>query len=228
MDAKTKGIVMGTGGVITGLLSTQLVSWSTWPKALLATGVCLFVSIGLLVLLPKQKTIERTWTRISRTICWTIFPKARIRTFGKWSAWTFAMKEIYEVQRITHPKTTWMDYHPRCCSCECHCWWMGYVSDLRTDRRSHDGYRRDRNSLSQRECHEVDQHPASLVCRRLVAPSLKQLDQRTKRNIDWRTNSSTIFLKARAFRKWWRWRVERNRYAEFFFRSVWRFCKLKV
>jgi hypothetical protein len=60
MNAKSKGIVMGTGGVITGLLSTQFVSWSLWPKAMLAAGVCLFVSVTLLLILPKQKPIGKT------------------------------------------------------------------------------------------------------------------------------------------------------------------------
>jgi len=58
MNAKSKGIVMGTGGVISGLLSTQLVSWSTGPKALLAAGVCVLVSVCLLMILPKQNPIE--------------------------------------------------------------------------------------------------------------------------------------------------------------------------
>jgi len=60
MNAKLKGIVMGAAGVFTGLLSSQLVSWSTWPKAILAAGVCVFISLVLLAVLPKQKPVATT------------------------------------------------------------------------------------------------------------------------------------------------------------------------
>lgn len=56
MNAKSKGIVMGTGGMFAGLLSAQLVSWSTVPKAFLATAVCVIVSLILHAVLPQSKT----------------------------------------------------------------------------------------------------------------------------------------------------------------------------
>ncbi|MCC5844434.1 MAG: hypothetical protein JJU05_09300 [Verrucomicrobia bacterium] len=55
MNAKSKGIVMGTGGLFAGLLSAQLVSWSTGPKAFFATAVCVIVSLILHAVLPQAK-----------------------------------------------------------------------------------------------------------------------------------------------------------------------------
>jgi len=60
MNAKSKGIVMGTGGLFAGLLSAQLVPWSTGPKAVLAMSVCAVVSMILLAVLPKPKPGAQT------------------------------------------------------------------------------------------------------------------------------------------------------------------------
>ena len=59
MHTKSKGVVMGTGGLFAGLLSVQLVSWGTGPKALLAMGVCVIVSLVLFAVLPKPTSNQQ-------------------------------------------------------------------------------------------------------------------------------------------------------------------------
>jgi len=60
VNPKTKGIVIGTGGLFTGMFASQGVSWDTGPKALLAAATCCLVSIMLFVILPKAKSHQET------------------------------------------------------------------------------------------------------------------------------------------------------------------------
>ena len=59
MEARAKGVVMGTGGVFAGLCASQIVSWNSVAKGLLGAGVALLVSMLLLWLLPAPKPNQR-------------------------------------------------------------------------------------------------------------------------------------------------------------------------
>ena len=63
MEARAKGVVMGTGGVFAGLFAglfaSQIVSWNSVAKGLLGAGVALLVSMLLLWLLPAPKPNQR-------------------------------------------------------------------------------------------------------------------------------------------------------------------------
>ena len=48
MDARAKGVVMGTGGAFAGLFASQLVSWNSVAIGLLGGAVTLVVSVVLL------------------------------------------------------------------------------------------------------------------------------------------------------------------------------------
>lgn len=54
MSARTRGVVIGVGGLMAGGLAVGLVDLSLWPKAALVAAVCGVVSIALwLVLRPS-------------------------------------------------------------------------------------------------------------------------------------------------------------------------------
>lgn len=49
MNAKIPGLVVGLSGFFGGLLATQFVDWRTYPKAMLAMGVGVVVSLIVLM-----------------------------------------------------------------------------------------------------------------------------------------------------------------------------------
>ena len=55
MSARTRGVVIGVGGLMAGGLAAGLVELSLWPKAALVAAVCAVVSGALwLALRPRE------------------------------------------------------------------------------------------------------------------------------------------------------------------------------
>lgn len=55
MTSRSRGIIIGLGGFFAGGFAASVIDLSVWSRAGLVAGVCLAVSLTLLVLLPKAR-----------------------------------------------------------------------------------------------------------------------------------------------------------------------------
>ena len=60
MDSRAKGVVIGIGGLLAGLVAAQAVEWSTAAKAGLAVAVAVSVSTAIWVLLRPRPADDET------------------------------------------------------------------------------------------------------------------------------------------------------------------------
>ncbi len=59
MNPRVVGIVAGLSGILAAYIATQLITWQTAPKALLAVVVCGLVMYVLMLVLPRKQTDDK-------------------------------------------------------------------------------------------------------------------------------------------------------------------------